>query len=370
MADKFHKKPFDDATKLKLEIFGECFREWLPVFIYNPTVSKIFVYDFFAGSGKDSLGNPGSPLILLNEAKGDNCSFCNALNGKEIVFAFNDVNKSEKLKESVTKHLENCVQENCQKEKCHYDWHIGNFNFKGAFERENVKKILNNKQYAKFVLLDQFGFSQVDENIFKELTKAPKTDFIFFIASSFIDRFKEHEYVKKYFDTPKIKFENTRPIERHELIANYFEQLVDEEEYYIHHFTIKKGSNYYGLIFGTAHTYGMEKFLKVSWRKDEFSGESNDNKHLDYEPNTLFYNPSESNKLQKIRNEIVEKVLNGEIKDNIAGLKFALRNRCLPELFTKTIKVMEKDGLIVRKGKVNNKSSNIHKIDKYTIEII
>src|SRR5690606_38964979 len=139
---------------------------------------------------------------------------------------------------------------------------------------------------------------------------------------------------------------------------------------YIHHFTIKKGSNYYGLIFGTAHTYGMEKFLKVSWRKDEFSGESNDNKHLDYEPNTLFYNPSESNKLQKIRNEIVEKVLNGEIKDNIAGLKFALRNRCLPELFTKTIKVMEKDGLIVRKGKVNNKSSNIHKIDKYTIEII
>jgi three-Cys-motif partner protein len=106
MADKFHKKPFDDATKLKLEIFDECFREWLPVFIFNPTVSRIFVYDFFAGKGKDSLGNPGSPLILLNEAKGDNCSFCNALNGKEIVFAFNDVNNSEKLKESVTKHLE------------------------------------------------------------------------------------------------------------------------------------------------------------------------------------------------------------------------------------------------------------------------
>ena len=114
----------------------------------------------------------------------------------------------------------------------------------------------------------------------------------------------------------------------------------------------------------------MEKFLKVCWRKDEFSGESNDNKHLDYESNTLFYNPSESNKLQKVKGKIVEKVLNGEIKDNITGLKFALENRCLPELFTETIKAMEKDGLIVRKGKVNNRSSNIHKIEKYTIEII
>ena len=59
MADKFHKKPFDDATKLKLEIFGECFREWLPVFIYNPTVSKIFVYDFFA-----------LLLLVLNDSDG------------------------------------------------------------------------------------------------------------------------------------------------------------------------------------------------------------------------------------------------------------------------------------------------------------
>jgi hypothetical protein len=113
----------------------------------------------------------------------------------------------------------------------------------------------------------------------------------------------------------------------------------------------------------------MEKFLKISWRKDEFSGESNDNKYLDHEAGTLFYNPEESNKLQKVRDEIVKKVLSGKIKDNITGLKFALKRRCLPELFTKTVKSMEKDGLIERKGKVNNRSSNIHSIDKYSIEI-
>jgi len=370
MADKFHEKPFDEATKLKLEIFGECFREWLPVFVYNPTVSKIFVYDFFAGSGQDGAGSLGSPLILLNEAKGENCRFCDALNGKEIIFAFNDAYKSKQLEESVNKHLEKCLKENCQMQKCNYAWHIGAFNFKEAFERHNVKRILKDRRFAKFILLDQFGFSQVDDNVFKELTKAPKTDFIFFIASSFINRFKEHPNTKKHINTSKIDFENSRPIERHELIANYFEQLIEEEEYYIHHFTIRKGANYYGLIFGTAHTYGMEKFLKVSWRKDEFSGESNDNKHLDHVAGTLFYNPSESNKIQKVKKDIFEKVLNGEINDNIKGLKFVLKRRCLPELFTKTIKEMEGDGIIIRKGKVNNRSSNIHKIEKYTIEIL
>ena len=369
MADNFHNKPFDEATKLKLEIFGECFREWLPVFIFNPTISKIFIYDYFAGSGKDIIGFPGSPLILLNEAKGENCSVCKSLNGKEIIFAFNDKNKSQELEISVKEYLDNCIKDNCKKEKCQYSWHIGNYEFREAFERENVKKILKDKNYAKFIILDQFGFSQVDENVFRELTNAPKTDFIFFIASSFIDRFKNHEYTKKYFDTSKIDFESKQPIERHELIANYFERLVDKIEYYVHHFTIKKGSNYYGLIFGTSHTYGMEKFLKICWKKDEFSGEANDNKYLDYNKGTLFYNPHESNKLNNVREEIISKVLSGEIKDNITGLKYALKKRCLPELFTKTIKELEKDGRIIRQGDVNNRSTNIHNIPLYSILI-
>lgn len=61
---------YDDATKLKLELFGNCFEEWLPVFLYNNYINEIFIFDFFAGSGKDSAGNFGSPLILLDKSKG------------------------------------------------------------------------------------------------------------------------------------------------------------------------------------------------------------------------------------------------------------------------------------------------------------
>ena len=35
MAKNINKSVFDEASKLKLEIFGESFEEWLPVFIYD-----------------------------------------------------------------------------------------------------------------------------------------------------------------------------------------------------------------------------------------------------------------------------------------------------------------------------------------------
>jgi len=76
MANSLYNKPFDESTKLKLEIFGECFRAWLPVFIHDYFTEQIFIYDFFAGSGMDSEGTFGSSIILLKEAKGEDRRYC------------------------------------------------------------------------------------------------------------------------------------------------------------------------------------------------------------------------------------------------------------------------------------------------------
>ena len=99
MAKDINKKNFDSATKLKLEIFKESFKEWLPVFIH-----KRYIYDFFAGSGLDAEGNYGSPLILLDEAKGENLMYCSKSDNKKIVFGFNEKGKkkSKELKNNVT----------------------------------------------------------------------------------------------------------------------------------------------------------------------------------------------------------------------------------------------------------------------------
>jgi three-Cys-motif partner protein len=377
MTKDINKDIFPDETLQKLKIFSECFREWLPVFVYDRFTKGIFIIDFFAGTGLDRKGNLGSPLLLLNEARGINCEYCDEIskNNKKVFFAFNENNKQKKseLESNVNSFMLQCLNNNCKRDKCVYSYsNFGQYDFKDVFYRDTVfTKVLTNNDFAKFILLDQYGFSQVDENVFLKLVDSPRTDFIFFISSSFIKRFKEVEYTRRYIDTERIPFDESDPKECHRLIADYFQRLIPEgKEYYVHHFTIKKGRNYWGLIFGTNHTLGMEKFLRVCWKEDIYSGESNFNKDNDIPSDWLFYTGETTNKKEKIKDIIKKKILSGEIADNRSGLKYALKNRCMPELYVSVIQELEKNKIIKCTPKINRQSTNIHKVNIYQIEVL
>src|SRR3989338_2476827 len=192
MAKNINSKPFDETTQLKLDIFRECFREWFLVFLHNPWASEVVIYDFFAGSGKDSEGNFGSPLVLMYESRGENRQFCKQFK-KPIEFSFNESSKrkSVELDQNVSEHIRSCeVRNACG--GCIYTQSISQAEFKNVFQSDKIKAILENNKIGKFILLDQYGFSQIDDDIFQKLISYPKTDFIFFISSSFIKRFQEH----------------------------------------------------------------------------------------------------------------------------------------------------------------------------------
>lgn len=365
MAKDINKASFDHATRIKLDIFRDSFKEWLPVFIHTPYVEKRFIYDFFAGSGMDAERNFGSPLILLDEAKGQDLMYCSKSDGKKIVFAFNEKikKKSRELEKNVTQFLDSCLL-NCKREKCVYDHHFGNFDFKEAFNRRNVLDIMNNRKYSKFVLLDQYGFKEVDSDVFTRLINFPKTDFIFFISSSFINRFQNHSSIKKYIETEKIEFKKSEPKQCHKLVSQYFKDTIPKnKEYYLHQFSIKKGTNYYGLIFGTGHSLGMEKFLKVCWDQDKMAGEANFDINDDFKFGTLFYEEQFSNKIQQYKEELYDKILNKEIVTSIQGLKFTLRYGIQTKIYLETIlDLIEKDKITITKGKINKKISSIHKL--------
>jgi len=372
MANSLYNKPFDESTKLKLEIFGECFRAWLPVFIHDYFTEQIFIYDFFAGSGMDSEGTFGSSIILLKEAKGEDRRYCANAN-KKITFFFNEHNKNNigELKKNIPNYIETCQKQN-QCKNCVYDYKIEQSKFKTVFKAKKTQEILQNENYGKFVLLDQYGFKEIDEDIFLNLVKSPRTDFIFFISSSFIKRFQQHEHTKKHIDTKKLNFDESQPKECHRIIAQYFKSLIPtDQEYYLHHFTIQKENkgNYYGLIFGTNHTFGMEKFLKVCWSKDSFSGQSNCNIDNDFEEGTLFYKKSSSHKIASVKEEIKNAILSGEICDNISGFKYTMQKGCEPSLFTKVVKSLVSKEKIKRYGEVNNSSTNVHRVKRYTIKV-
>ena len=363
MAKNINKKAFDEATKLKLEIFGESFEEWLPVFIHDKYTSEVYVFDFFAGSGTDTENNLGSPLILLDTAKGENRKYCSKAK-KPINFFFNEgqIRKSDELQKTTDAFIEQCKKENgCS--QCVYNYHILNYDFQELFSQPVLKKVFENRNIAKFVLLDQYGFSQINDDIFKQLISFPKTDFIFFISSSFINRFKDHTYTKQYIDTSKINFDDKETKEIHRAVAEYFRSLIPiGKEYYLHHFSIKKGANYYGLIFGSNHTLGMEKFLKVCWKHDKQSGEANFNIDNNWEANSLFAQLGENIKKDTVSKEISELILSGEISDNKTGLKFALTKGCEPKLFTEVVQKLIKNKSIEIVGKFNKQSTSIHRI--------
>jgi three-Cys-motif partner protein len=110
MVRDIHKTEFEEGTFIKLFIFESYIKEWLPVFIKikDPWWNRIYIYDFFAGPGQDSAGNPGSPLILLRELK----PFCLDLHNKKlqlhIIFNEYSRKKYKTLVENCNTYLNEC----------------------------------------------------------------------------------------------------------------------------------------------------------------------------------------------------------------------------------------------------------------------
>jgi len=269
MIKNLFEKPFDDGTKVKLEIFRNYLVEWLPVFISNfenTHWENIFIYDFFAGEGKDSEGTLGSSLIILD-----------VLNSFEHLISITKVKINvifnEKDEKTFQKLINNIKVFRYNKEKISI--HLYNKPFQELF-LELYPKMMTHDKLPKLMILDQFGIKEITNDIFKKLINFKRTDFVFFISSSFVRRFNELPEFKSYLSISKESFEDSKPFHSHKVVFNYYKSLVDTN-YMLAPFSIKKGINIYGLIFGSNHTLGIEKFLKVGWKINPNTGDANYN---------------------------------------------------------------------------------------------
>ena len=259
-AADFHKKPFDEGTLTKLQIFELYAREWLPVFLSpeRPPRPEIHLYDFFAGPGTDSEGELGSPLRLLRQLKD-----YQGLAGWPHVrvhahFSDASLSKIRQLDANIDSHQ-------LRLPKVSLD--VQPLKFEEAIQR--CTATLANPQAAKLLFIDQFGVDHVTPEVFRQLVTSPTCDFLFFLSSSTLHRFRDH---------PAIKQKITRPDDHyqvHQAALDYYRGfLPNPADYFLAPFSIKKGSNIYGIIFGSAHPLGMDKFLQVAWKKDAINGEA------------------------------------------------------------------------------------------------
>lgn len=192
--DDFHHKPFDEGTLTKLQIFELYAREWLPVLLARekPWRDAIHVFDFFAGPGTDRDNVPGSPLRLLRQLQ----EYQGAQGwGKVQIwvhFYDEDSVKIAQLKGNIVDH-------GLQLPSVNFD--IQALRFEDAFLAS--EPTLADSEAAKLVLIDQTGVAHVTPQVFRKLVNSPTCDFLLFLSSSTLHRFRDHPAIWQKIDRPE-----------------------------------------------------------------------------------------------------------------------------------------------------------------------
>ena len=347
MAKGFHNKVFDDATQVKLAIFQGYIREWLPVFLTNrkkgQNVETVNIFDFFAGPGADSEGNPGSPRIVQDELK----SYCKThaelkAKGIQVSLFFND-----KVARNIAQLKERLAENACPKGCC--KTHFTSALFREAFA--DALEIMRRPRNANLLIMDQFGVKEVTPDVVDTLSKCPRTDILFFISSSYIRRFAREPVFQACLDVSAEELASSDYRSIHRYICKYFRsKLPGNADYYLAPFSIKKGSNIYGVVFGSGKLTGLERFLKVCWNLDGVTGEANydiDEDPVRYGQRSFFPEDNVPKKRLAFQREL-DDFLAGSIPsvpiDNLAVYQFTLERGFLPSHTRDYLKGLQKAG--------------------------
>lgn len=306
MVSNFHRTPFDEATRVKLGLFRDYTREWLPVWLSQAHPNMLItIGDFFAGPGSDSEGVPGSPLIVLEELR----RFSDLIRdkGARVRLLLNEASepKARSLRETLR-------EQEIPTSLCTCEVH--NLTFAEAFDA--IYPTLSGG--PNLLILDQQGMREISDDVFRKILKLPRTDFLFFIASSSIRRFETHPYFQKHLRIPTGAVSGATFNDTHRAVTQYYRELATEggDDYFLGSFSIKKGSNIYGLVFGSHHPLGLKKFLDICWKADLERGEANfdiDNDRLNPDAPRLFAEMDQPRKLTVFQRVTKDRILSGEL---------------------------------------------------------
>jgi three-Cys-motif partner protein len=336
-AGDFYSKPFDAGTLAKLRIFELYAQEWIPVFVSpeRPVFSEIHIFDFFAGPGKDSAGVDGSPLRILTQLQNCQRQGLPGWGKVRIVAHFldSDAKKISQLKAVIRTEARSVPGVELDPKT---------IDFKVALE--TYQCTLNNPGAAKLLIIDQCGVDEVSDDIFKHLIRLPTTDFIFFLSSSTLHRFREHPAIRQKIPHPEHAYDV------HRAAFDYYRNLIPRgDKAFLGRFSIKKRTNVYGLIFGSQHPLGIHKFLQVAWRNDEIAGEANfdiERENIGRDELLLSLPEMRPSKIREFESELEAALRNGSLRSELDIIRFCIEAGMTCQHTTPVLKRLKSDGVI------------------------
>ena len=133
-------------------------------------------------------------------------------------------------------------------------------------------------------------------------------------------------------------------------MTDYYRGLVPRDKrLFLAPFSIKKGRNIYGLVFGSAHTLGISKFLRVCWEFDATRGEANfdiDGDAIDEVNPYLFDWMNTPSKLSRFESTLRRMLLSGSLRTDADVYEQCLREGMLPRHGRKILLALMREGKI------------------------
>lgn len=357
-----HENPFDDTTIAKLEIFEDYAQAWIPTFVMSGT-ETICIFDFFSGTGYDKNGVEGSPIRILKKLK-EHIGNIFQRNVKVKVYLNEwEPNKREQKKFELLQKACDIFFENNPDVKRAIELNLSNENFEELFPK--LLPVI--KKFPSLVYLDQNGIKFLSEKYFLELEKTRQTDFLYFVSASYFWRFGNSEEFKIHLDIDMAtaKKEPYKFIHRN-IIEQIRNKLPDKTQLKLYPFSLRKGANIHGIIFGASHPRAVDKFLNVAWKRNEVNGEANFDIDDDKKKNQMeLFGEKKRTKLEDFQMNVRSKILTGEIKSNFELLEYAYNQGHIGNHASECLKNMKK------KKEIHYESSsplvtyeNVYKIKK------
>ena len=341
-AKNHHKEAFDQETLAKLEIFEDYAQAWIPTFVMQGC-EEICIFDFFAGPGKDIIGVDGSPIRVLKKVR---VHIENIFKNKVKVRLFInelDQKKFNQLKSSCSEYLE----ENPEVKRA-VSIEYFNQNFEELFYE--LLPIIKSK--PSLVYLDQNGIKYFSPRYIRDLGETSRTDFLYFVSSSFVGRFGDTDEFKRHLkiDLQEIKNRPAKLVHRI-LVSEIKKDLPSDTALKLYPFSLKKGRNVYGIVFGTSHLRAVDKFLSIAWKRNEVNGEANFDIDDDQKKDQLELFITHPTKIEAFKQLVRDKILSGEISNNLDLFTFAMEEGHISTHAAECLKNMRKENEVSYDGR-------------------
>lgn len=338
---------FQADTKLKLAIFRDYVREWLPVFLTRKPYPEIVIMDGFCGQGTDRSGEPGTPLILLEEIKNYYQARSSVATETPIRILFND--KEPSYISGLQRNTAPLVSEI---EQFHNNVHIL-FETRLFADFWQVNRSLLAGGVPALVILDQFGFRDLTTTVLEDLVSMGRTDFLAFLPSSYLKRFRNESSIQEKAPFDLSVLDDVRNSEIHQTVCDQYKKMIPAGAcYHLAPFSIQQENhaNIFGVIFGSGDLLGLEKFLNVAWKHDPWTGEKNfpaNSREKDYRhsQNYLSEFDNRPEKIIKFEEDLIQ-FIKDKRPTNVDLYRFVLEHGFIPRIVNGILHSMERDGTI------------------------